>query len=228
MARKVRKSGKLINGVGTNDANYTITRSVIIGGKLKMLWTCPYYKKWSGMLSRVYNEGCLRDMPCYIGTSVCEEWFSFMAFRKWLMLEIRRVFPDMEESDESWSEYKLDKDLIVKGNKVYSPTTCMLISGRCNMVLGDNAAIRGQYPLGVDFKKRGGRFRARVHTPEGSVSLKSHATPMEAHKAWQIAKKDIIQGILEKDPDVQVKIALQSRVAQLHYEIDNNLETIKL
>lgn len=76
---------------------------LIKGGK-------PYYI-WKSMLARCYSA---RKSSCYEGVTVCEEWHNFQNFAKWF--------------EENYVEgYELDKDIKIRGNKLYSPETCMFV-----------------------------------------------------------------------------------------------------
>ena len=78
------------------------------------------YRKWSDMLMRCYSEKYLTKYPTYGGCSVCEEWLNFQVFAVW--------------AQENCVEgYELDKDIKVKGNKIYSPETCLFVSKQDNM-----------------------------------------------------------------------------------------------
>jgi hypothetical protein len=93
---------KLVWGVGVNDLDYrTQVKEYVTenGGKRirKHVFTCKYYEVWKDMLKRCYSEKYLESRPSYIGTSVCSEWLSASAFKKW-----------MEQQD--WRDKSLDKD----------------------------------------------------------------------------------------------------------------------
>ena len=109
---------KLVWGVGVNDLGYRtqvkedVTKN---GGKRirEIVFLCKYYTAWIGMLKRCYSKKYLESYPTYFGTSVCSEWLSATAFKKW-----------MEKQD--WHGKCLDKDIIVPGNKLYSPAHVLL------------------------------------------------------------------------------------------------------
>lgn len=79
------------------------------------------YATWSGMLTRCYNNKNQTKQPTYIGCSVCEEWHNFQNFAKW-----------MNELD--YEGKQLDKDIKIKGNKMYGPDTCVFVSHVENVV----------------------------------------------------------------------------------------------
>ena len=56
----------------------------------------------------------------------------------------------------------LDKDILYKNNTIYSKDTCIFIPERINILFTKNNAKRGNYPIGVYFNKRLGKFIAQV------------------------------------------------------------------
>lgn len=76
------------------------------------------YGTWSAMLFRCYGEN--RDEATYRNysdCSVCQEWHNFQTFAEWCQAQPEMLFEDSS----------LDKDIRVKGNKVYSPDTCCFV-----------------------------------------------------------------------------------------------------
>ena len=115
-------------GVGIIGAKYPIT---INGVKTKE------YVLWKGMLQRCYSD---TQYPTYEGCEVSDNFKSFEYFYEWCNKQIG-------SGNEGWH---LDKDLLVKGNKVYSEDTCVFIPKEINMVLTKSTASRGEYLIGVN------------------------------------------------------------------------------
>lgn len=83
------------------------------------------YSKWRWMFDRCYNEDFHRKQPTYKDCVVSAEWENFQNFAEWITLN----WYDCSDSLE------LDKDLLVEGNKIYSPDTCCLIPRAINQAL---------------------------------------------------------------------------------------------
>lgn len=83
------------------------------------------YIKWFSMFNRCYNEKVHMQLPQYKGCSVAEEFHSFQNFAEWYR---KKIYP---------SEYKLelDKDLLIDGNKIYSPSACCFLPKEINTTL---------------------------------------------------------------------------------------------
>jgi len=73
------------------------------------------YIAWKGMIMRCYYYKYKELNPTYKGCYVCDEWHNFQNFAKWF-------------HDNYISNCHLDKDIKIKGNKVYSPDTCLLVT----------------------------------------------------------------------------------------------------
>lgn len=186
---------KLVYGVGINDANY-VTQPTIDGKKV----ICPFYIRWTSMLKRCHSAKYQAKFPTYVGCSVAEEWLTFSNFRKWMV-------------EQDWKDKQLDKDLLIEGNKSYSPETCAFVCRALNQLLTDSAAIRGELPIGVS--KRRKKYEARVNKDGKRIYLGTFNTPEEAHAAWKKAKALIILNSLDLTKDMRVKEALRKRAKAL-------------
>lgn len=200
----------LIYGIGINDADYS-TRYTVKGKRVM----CPFYRTWMSMLVRCYSEKLQQSRPTYIGCSVCEEWLTFSNFKKW-----------MEKQD--FEGKQLDKDLLISGNKEYSPESCIFVYRTLNTMLLDRAAGRRGLPLGVSYKSKSLRLVSQIMLTGKKKHLGYFLTPKEAHKAWQQAKKALIFNVAMEQTNEKLRAALLLRCDQLQYDIDNGLETIKL
>ena len=98
------------------------------------------YSIWQGILQRGHCEIAKEKMSAYKDVTVCGEWHNFQNFAAWF-----------EENWKPWmdSSWHLDKDVLFKGNKVYSPETCCLIPAELNNLVITNKYKRGELPIGV-------------------------------------------------------------------------------
>lgn len=192
-----RKRNKLSQGVGINDADYGVQPTV--GGKREI---CPFYRTWASMLLRCYSEKFQTKQSTYVGCVVCDEWLTFSNFKHW-----------MENQD--WKEKELDKDLLVKGNKLYSPDTCVFVAAVVNVFTVDRSAARGLWPLGVSFEKDKCKFRAKCCNPftRKREHLGYFDCPNQAHKAWKQRKHELALQLADIQDDPRVAKALRERYA---------------
>ena len=180
---------RLIYGVGSNDFPGKVSES----GKL-----FKSYSTWHGILERSYSAIYHARFPTYIGCSVAEEWLSFSNFERYY---IKNHFGCAH----------LDKDILIPGNKLYGPDTCVFISPMLNNLLLTKGSCRGICPLGVTFTR--GKYHASVSENGCNRHLGSFPTALLAHQAWQRAKLQIIADFPTADP--RIRAALDLRVAQL-------------
>lgn len=183
---------KLVHGFGVNDANYAVN-PIGFDGKRN---SCFFYFTWVRMLQRAYDPKFHASRPTYIGVTVCEEWRSFMAFRAWMI-------------EQDWEGKELDKDIIVPGNKVYSPDTCVFVTHQINSLLTNNAASRGSWPIGVSWDKRKSRFQSHIRENGKLRRLGLFNTPHEAHLAWREEKVRIVREAAEECDDPRIAAGLQ-------------------
>ena len=183
-----------VHGVGTNDAEYAVSYR----GSEGRLLTCPYYSKWEGMLRRCYSP---LAYPTYKGCTVIDEWLLFSNFRSW-----------MEKQD--WQGKQLDKDILVIGNKIYGKATCIFVSAGINSLMLDSRKSRGKYPLGVDFSKNSGKYRARCRVGKVSKALGYYKSPQLAHLAYLRCKLGVVTSVLDTE-EVAGCIKLKCGILQL-------------
>lgn len=185
---------KPVFGMGTNDAWYK-TEVKINGNRV----VCPYYSRWKGLLERCYCPKLHAKRPTYIGCSVVDEWLSFTKFREWMV-------------DQDWLDKHLDKDLLIQGNKTYSPEACIFVNHRVNTLLLNSLATRGKYKLGVNWQKQCQKFTATVTVDKKRKGLGLFDSESEAHEAYKIAKYAIIK-------EVAIEQAEPLKTALLNYVI---------
>lgn len=165
---------KLVQGVGKCDLKICQT----VDGKH---FYDKAYKAWVSMLQRYYDDKFQERKPTYKGCTVCEEWLTYSNFK---------LFYDTFYID-GWH---LDKDLKVDGNKVYSPTRCVFVPRDLNTLLLDRGAARGEYPKGVSYNKKSGRFQSLCSVNGELKHLGYFTTSEEASEAYQRFKYNHVLG----------------------------------
>ena len=92
------------------------------------------YVCWNHMLERCYSAKCQEKCPTYKGCYVCDEWLYYPNFKNWYDNNYYEI-----ESKTS----QLDKDILIKNNKVYSPNTCIFVPNFINKLFIKRQKIRG-------------------------------------------------------------------------------------
>ena len=111
------------------------------------------YKTWSDMLRRCYCEKYQEKYPTYINCKVYKEWHNFQNFAKWYEDNYYEVEGERME---------LDKDILVKHNKIYSPDTCVFVPHGINTLFVKSDKTRGDSVIGA-FRLKNGKYRVYCH-----------------------------------------------------------------
>lgn len=134
-----------------------------------------HYGVWHNMLTRCYDSKYHERQPTYIDCEVSPEWHNFQVFSKWYYDNFYQI------EEEAMS---LDKDILIKGNKIYSPQTCIFVPQRINNLFTKRDNNRGNLPLGVTYNNKKYITRCKVN---GKLKhLGCYDTP---EQAFQVYKK---------------------------------------
>lgn len=183
---------KGVKGVALND----IDRSTLL----------PAYNTWLNMLRRCYDKSHFTKFPTYCGCKVCDEWLRFSNFQIWY--------------NEHYREgYELDKDIIKKGNKIYGPEFCDFVPKQINYLFCRSNKKRGQFPIGVSYKKDKGQFKAYMLINRKQVHLGYFDNPDDAFLAYKKAKEEHIKELGKEFYD-RGEISERIYNALLQYEVE--------
>ena len=134
---------------------------------------------WDGIKYR-----CKVGRKNYEDCEICEEWEIFENFKKWYMEHYYEVYGcDME----------VDKDILIPGNRIYSPETCMIVPQRINELFR-TFSNKYNLPSGIVLLKKdvkNGRYRV---TYSGNF-LGYFKTIKDACIAHEYAKKGAINEV---------------------------------
>lgn len=171
-----------IYGIGINDYN----GKVMINSKF-----IKSYRTWYDMLGRCYNEKIHQKRQTYIGCKVCDEWLYFSNFKKWYDKNYYNIDDERME---------LDKDILHKGNKIYSPETCVFVPQNINSLFTKRNLIRGILPIGVYWDKQYQKYRTQCNNGKKgkTINLGRFNTPEEAFNIYKNFKENIIKEVADK------------------------------
>ena len=154
------------------------------------------YKRWYDILYRCYSDKLHARAPSYIDCEACEEWQNFHSFLNWHKKNYYEVIIDGKKS-----KMDLDKDILVKHNKIYSPETCIYVPHEINTLIVNGKGNRGEYPVGVWLDKEKKKYRANI----GSKKLGTFNTVEQAFAVYKKEKekkiKDMARTYKEHIPD---------------------------
>ena len=165
------------------------------------------YELWKSMLQRCYSDTYQKQRPTYIGCEVSDNFKSYEYFYEWCHKQIGFGVEGFE----------LDKDLLIKGNKVYNESTCVFLPKEINLLLIKRESLRGEYLIGVYWHKTNKAFVARVAKNKGKQEyLGSFKTELEAFNAYKEAKEAFVKEQANKWKD---KIDPRAYNALMSYEV---------
>ena len=166
------------------------------------------YALWHSMLTRCYYDDYKKKYPTYIGCEVSDKFKSYEYFYEWCSKQVGFGVKD----------WHLDKDLLMKGNKVYSENTSVFIPSEINSLLIKRTASRGNHLIGVSWSKRDKAFISRVHKNKGvSEWLGYFNTEIVAFNAYKVAKESFIKEQAEK---WKSQIDIRAYEALMKYEVN--------
>ena len=167
------------------------------------------YDLWKGVLQRVYTS----RHPTYKDVDVCKEWLDFQNFAEWC--EGQEFF---YAKDASGKSYHLDKDILSKGNKVYSPETCCFVPSEINLLVIRSHKTRGELPVGVT--KSGNKYLTKMSCNGRFLYLGTFNTSNEAFLAYKTAKESYIKQVAERWKNM-VDVRVINSLMQYEVNIDD-------
>ena len=161
------------------------------------------FQLWKNMLKRCYSEVSFKKSPSYEQCLTSETFNDYQQFKTWCNSQLGF-------GNTGW---ELDKDILVKGNKIYSEDTCCFVPKEINLLLVKHDKGRGDYLLGVDYHKNRKQFRARC----SDKHLGWFNTEIEAFNAYKKAKESYIKDVANKWKD---QIDPKVYEALIKYEVE--------
>ena len=195
--------GTLLKGEVINPYYPTIHGKGFIGVGKYTSKDKKLYDLWTAMLGRCYAEVAIEKHKAYKDVEVCEDWLNFQNFAEWC--DKSKFF---HFSDSRGKRYQLDKDLLSKGNKIYSPDTCCFIPQEVNKLIARKTIDTGK--TGVYYHDKNGKFSAQVR--QGGQKFKFLGyfdTEESASKAYRAAKESHVKVVANR---------LRGRICERAYE----------
>ena len=132
-------------GVGVTGTKYPVKINGVITKE---------YDLWHSMLRRCYSDTSKKKCPTYEGCEVSDNFKYYEYFYEWCHKQIGFGV------DGNGNSFQLDKDLLIKGNRVYSESTCVFLPAEINSLLVKCTASRGEHLIGVHWSKTNKAFVA--------------------------------------------------------------------
>lgn len=164
------------------------------------------YLRWHDMMNRCYNEKFHEKQPQYKGCTVCEEWLNYSNFKVWY-----------DKNKIRGMKLDLDKDILFKGNMVYSPETVAFVPHEINTLFLNCKKNRGDLPLGVNFDTSKGKYRSQMAYMGRTKKLGTFDDVESAFARYKEYKEDFIRNMAKRYKD---KIPYKVYDAMMNWEIE--------
>lgn len=152
------------------------------------------FKYWIGILKRVYDNNEHLRHPSYNNVELYEPWHCFQEYGYWHKENYYTINGEIME---------LDKDILFKGNKIYSPSTCIYVPHRINSLFTKSDSARGDYPIGVTYHKRDCVYESKLsylnkYGKKDRIYLGRFNNPLEAFLSYKQAKETLIKQVADE------------------------------
>ena len=152
------------------------------------------YNTWVSMHRRAENFNGTH--PSYEDVTIDKIWWSYQNFAMWYNDNKYEVENDI---------LRLDKDILVPGNRVYSPETCCLVPDKINQLFKQPMKKDDNMPMGV--YKEGNRYRTvKLYEIDNNGNVMKHCksfkTPEDAHECYKFYKEKYIHDIADLYKDI--------------------------
>lgn len=168
---------------------------------------------WTHMLRRCFDAKYKEKHSTYKNVTCCEEWLLYENFYEWL---------HSQENFDKWlnnNNWTVDKDILFKGNKIYSPDTCCLVPQNVNKLFTHNNS-KGNLPIGVS-NYGNKKYKAMCH----DQSIKKYKyigiydTIEEAFQSYKKYKENLIKQVSQEEYD-KGNITKSCYNAMMKYEVE--------
>lgn len=133
------------------------------------------YAVWNSMLARCYSEKRQLKSPTYVGCTVDKEWHNFQNFAEWYL-------------ENCFKGCHVDKDIKIKGNRIYSPRTCMMATPLENSAESSGKTYTMTNPIGENVTFYNMNQFARDNDLTSSALSSVYNGRGNHHKGWTRAQ----------------------------------------
>ena len=171
-----------------------------------------YYKIWHGMLTRCYDPKFHEKRPTYDGCKVEDYLLNFQHMCEWLENNYYEI---------PGEQMCLDKDILCKGNKIYSRETCIFVPKRINNLFVKSDNRRGDDPIGVS-DLPSGNYQVNCSNGYGKlIPLGTYSTKEEAFQAYKEYKEKVIKEVIDSyEGKIPEPFYSRLKEAMYNYEVE--------
>lgn len=168
------------------------------------------YEEWIDLIRRCFDLNFKKKYKTYEDCILENYLLCFQNFGKWY--------------EENYYEVKnekmsLDKDILIKGNKIYSRKTMIFVPQKINTLFVKSDAIRGKYPIGITYNKREDKLVVSCKVNGKRVHL-GYFLPNQIEEAFQCYKQFKEKYIKEVADEYKPYIPKELYDAMYRYEVE--------
>ena len=180
----MRNKKRKICGVGVNDYE----------GVIRSQGEIMYeYVVWSDMIRRCYSVKERSRLPTYAGYQAEPYFHYFTNF-----LNFIKTLKGFNQCDEKGKVFEMDKDLLIKGNTIYSRSSICFLPSEVNKFLTKSNKSRGNCPIGVSYNKCVGKYVAYINLEGKLKHLGCFNNQHDAFHTYKLAKENRAKELAEK------------------------------
>ena len=147
-----------------------------------------YYIIWHDMLKRCYDPKYQEKEPAYKDCNVEDYLLNFQHMCEWLEDNYYEIPGEV---------MCLDKDILNKGNKIYSRENCIFVPQRINNLFIKRDNNRGKNPIGVT-QVPSGNYQVKCNNGYGKyIYLGTYSTKEEAFQVYKENKEKLIKETID-------------------------------
>ena len=174
----------------------------------KSIW----FKIWHHMLERCYDPKLKKKRPTYKECKVEDYLLNFQHMGEWIENNYYEV---------PGETMCLDKDILCKGNKVYSRDTCIFVPERINLLFVKSDNARGNSPIGTT-PNSSGNYMVQCNNGYGKLDyLGTYSTKEEAFRVYKEYKEKLIKEAIDSyEGEIPEPFYSKLRTAMYNYEVE--------
>lgn len=170
-----------IGYIGEGKYNYTYDRKI--------------YNTWYNMILRCYDPYSLNNRNITYRDCIVDKRFHCLQdFGKWFEENYYSIPNEI---------MCIDKDILFKGNKIYSPDTCVIVPQTINSLIVKSCVTKkNNLPIGVYYDKERNKYKASCCTLKNNkrkiINIGCYDDPVEAFNAYKTFKEKYIKIVADK------------------------------
>lgn len=213
--KKHTRYGDFKKGEINNPYDKTVYKIGYMGyGKYSSKIHKKAYREWLSMFTRCYDDKYQEKYLTYKECVVCKEWYNFQNFAEWYYNNYYEI---------KGQKMRLDKDILNKGNKIYSPNTCVFVPERINNLFVKRDNDRGELPIGCTYNdkdKKWIKVQCNMINKQEHIGFFSYKEPFKAFTCYKNFKENYIKQVADEYKNL-IPIDLYNAMYRWEVEIND-------